>query len=487
MMIGMFFPFLLLAPLLAGSASPEASSIRIEAGDGLPALVPLVRTRDAVQLSPALRGLTGSTQGASIWFLADLREQLDFERSARLLAQASLSRAAQRAWVTRALRAIALRGRRRLRSVLDELKRKGEVDSWTGVSIVNRLLIKGRPAAVEVLSRHPEVASLAGEIESEGSLQTDRETPAAPAEESYSWPLAAIGAKEAWLAGIDGRGVTVGLIDSGASNLHEQLRGNFRGGRRSWFDPLRQRPAPSDVQLGHGTAVLSCAVGRGHPSAPCGVAPGAKWIAAVELNQGRYNNVLATQAADWMLNVGRPDVLIVPWRLLGQPCDDSLRPIVNAWRAAGIVVVFAAGNSGPGPASDVAPANYTRLFPGSATALSVGAVDREGKTDAHSSRGPNRCGEDLFPQLVAPGSDVPVALPAATDLYRRVSGTSFAAAYVAGASALLLQRFPEARVDRIEEALRRGAVDLGPPGPDTAFGYGLINVPRALEYLEGHR
>ena len=84
MMIGMLFPFLLLAPLLAGSASPEASSIRIEAGDGLPALVPLVRTRDAVQLSPALRVLTGSTQGASIWFLADLREQLDFERSARL-------------------------------------------------------------------------------------------------------------------------------------------------------------------------------------------------------------------------------------------------------------------------------------------------------------------------------------------------------------------------------------------------------------------
>ena len=68
-----------------------------------------------------------------------------------------------------------------------------------------------------------------------------------------------------------------------------------------------------------------------------------------------------------------------------------------------------------------------------------------------------------------------------------MSGTSFAAAYVAGASALLLQKFPEARVDRIEEALRRGAIDLGPPGPDTAFGYGLINVPRALEYLEGHR
>ena len=448
---------------------------------------PVVRTNGAVQVSQALRDLESSGPGQPISFLVDLREQLDFERSARLLSEASLSRRGQREWVIGSLKAIALRGQERLRPVLDELTHKGEVASWTGVSIVDRLVVKGRPAAIRALAQHPEVASLTGEIESEGALQIGAPAGASAAKELASWPLAAIGAEKAWLAGIDGRGVTVGLIDSGASHLHEQLRGNFRGGPQSWFDPLRRSPVPSDVQLGHGTAVLSCAVGQGGAGAPCGVAPGANWIAAVGLHEGRYNNVLATLAADWMLNVGRPDVLIVPWRLLGQPCDESLRPIVNAWRAAEIVVVFAAGNSGPGPASDVAPANYSRLFPGSGTALSVGAVDRDRKAGAHSSRGPNRCGEGLFPQLVAPGADVPVALPATTDLYRQVSGTSFAAAYVAGASALLLQKFPEARVDRIEDALRQGAIDLGPPGPDSEFGYGLINVPRALGYLEGHR
>jgi subtilisin family serine protease len=84
---------------------------------------------------------------------------------------------------------------------------------------------------------------------------------------------------------------------------------------------------------------------------------------------------------------------------------------------------------------------------------------------------------------VAPGTDVPVAAAAGTSLYRRATGTSFAAGYIAGASALLLQQFPQARVDQIEEALRRSAIDLGAPGPDSTYGYGLVSVPAAIEYL----
>jgi bacillopeptidase F len=213
------------------------------------------------------------------------------------------------------------------------------------------------------------------------------------------------------------------------------------------------------------------------------VAPGATWIAAVGLDEGRYNNALLTRAADWMLNVGRPDVLIVAWRAAGIGCKDSLRTIVNAWRAADIVVVFAAGNGGPASRSDVAPANAAKLFPGSAAALSVGAVDARANPYEASSRGPSRCSGTVYPQLVAPGADVLVALPAGENLYRRASGTSFAAGYVAGAAALLRQRFPEAHAGEIERALWRSATDLGPRGPDSTFGHGLVSVPRAMGLL----
>ena len=475
----------------AADSIQRASNLRIRAASGLPELVPVLRAKadePSRRLSVGLRVLASSQAGGPISFIVDLRDQLDFRRAAAALAVASASRQARRKWVTQALGAIAMRSQGRLRPLLDGLKQNGEVESWTAVSVVNRLLVKARPAAVLALASHPEVASLTEEIESEAALEDGSAGPppdAGGGEASSSWPLEAIGVGKAWLAGIDGSGVTVGLIDSGASDQHEQLRDNFRGGPRSWFDPLSGAARPTDVRIGHGTAVLSCAVGQAREAALCGVAPGAKWIAAVGLNEGRYNNVLLTQAADWMLNVGQPDVLIAAWRLPGQRCDGWLRPIVNAWRAAGMIVVFAAGNGGPAPASDVSPANYTDVFPGAEAVLSVGAVDSEKRIDPHSSRGPNGCaGSRPYPQLVAPGADVLVAIPAAVSLYRTASGTSFAAGYVAGAAALLLQRCPHAQVEQVEQALRRGAVDLGPAGPDPAYGHGLLNVPRAIGALE---
>jgi subtilisin family serine protease len=82
-------------------------------------------------------------------------------------------------------------------------------------------------------------------------------------------------AEAAWQQGLHGTGIVVGILDSGASRQHEQLRDNYRGGDSSWFDPLGSSAEPSDVQLGHGTAVLACAVGQQF-NGVSGVAPGAK-------------------------------------------------------------------------------------------------------------------------------------------------------------------------------------------------------------------
>jgi subtilisin family serine protease len=446
------------------AAQPAQDDVPVVSANARPA---------AEKLSPALRAVNRS---APISFMVDLREQLDFARVARRLE--GLSRRDRQLWVARALNTVAQRSQRRLHPLLGRLRREGAIRSWTSVSIVNRLLIDGTGAAVAALSKSRDVATLVEEAEAQGALVHALDERHAPS----AWPLDAMAVAEAWRSGVDGAGVVVALIDSGASANHEQLRGNFRGGERSWFDPLHHTRTPSDVQLGHGTAVLSCAVG----GAGRGVAPGAQWAAAVGLDEGRYNNVLLTRAADWILSTAHPDVLIAPWRVAGERCDQSLRPILNAWLAAGIVVVFAAGNDGPASGTDVSPANAGGLYPGSASALSVGSVDAALHIDAASSRGPNGCGPALFPQLVAPGAGVTVAFPASPSLYRDASGTSFAAGYVAGVAALLLQRCPRADVTLIENALRQGALDLGAPGPDTTYGYGLVNAARALDVLAKH-
>ncbi len=71
----------------------------------------------------------------------------------------------------------------------------------------------------------------------------------------------------------------------------------------------------------------------------------------------------------------------------------------------------------------------------------------------------------------------------APSTYILSEGTSIAAGLVAGAAALLLQRYPEAWVSDLEDALRSGAIDLGDPGPDDVFGYGRLWVPGALDSL----
>lgn len=322
-----------------------------------------------------------------------------------------------------ALADLARRSQERLRPILENGRL---VRSWQGFTIVNRLLVEATPEGLKALRRHPEVASVVLEKElPEPALMGEGN----PLSEAFS------------IQGLDGSGVVVGVIDSGASAVHEQLAAGYRGS--GWFDPEGKSPEPRDTRFGHGTGVLSVAVGR-----KIGVAPGATWIACAALPRGRYNNVLATQCADWMLNAGRPDVLIAAWVLPTPGCDRSLQRIVDAWRAAGILPVFPAGNYGPGERTDRSPANYEGV-------LSVGGIDYE-----KTSRGPSACGGGDFPRLTVPARGLTAAFPLGRTTYLKAEGTSFAAGIVGGAAALLIQSDPEALVPELERALGTGPLDL---------------------------
>ena len=419
--------------------------------------------------------------------LVDLGGRPDLAALGRSLDRQGLSKRERRARVVAALERSAAASQARLRPFLDEARRDGLIRSWQGFAIMDRLLVVATPEGVEALARRPEVVAIHPEFERDApALAWTDLTPPERGElapEKTSWGIAAIGAPEAWRRGFDGAGVVVGAIDSGASDRHEQMAAGFRGGASSWHDPAEGSAAPRDNRTGHGTGVLSIAVGRNTAGVTLGVAPGARWIACAGLPNGHYNNVYATQCADWMLRTGRPDVLLAAWLLPEPGCDRSLQPIVDAWRAAEILPVFAAGNHGPEARTDRSPANYTGLFPGGRDALSIGGIGPSGSRFVTGSRGPGACGGTAFPSLAAPAEDLVAAFPIGPAVYRRAGGTSFAAGLAAGAAALLLQARPDASVSAIEDALRAGAADLGPPGADEDFGYGRLDVPGALEKI----
>jgi subtilisin family serine protease len=316
------------------------------------------------------------------------------------------------------------------------------------------------------------------------------------------WNLTQIEADQVWTTlGITGRGIVVGTSDSGVDGQHPALRGGFRGGDDSWYDPWNHTRTPTD-HGGHGTHTLGSAVGRAPdgavprqppqdvpvPAAPAiGVAPGAEWVGCVNLdrnfgNPARYLDCLQFMLAPFPaggnpLRDGRPEraphILTNSWGCPGlEGCDlRSLRPATEALTAAGIFFVAAAGNTGPfcRTVSDP-PAPYPDV-------LTVGAVDRAGKVADFSSRGP-AAGGLAKPDVSAPGVGVLSALPG--DTYGELDGTSMATPHVAGVVALMWSANPRlvgdiARTRRLlTETARPPLPTFGENGDDACGG--AVNV-----------
>ncbi|MEA1871538.1 MAG: S8 family serine peptidase [Candidatus Bipolaricaulota bacterium] len=145
------------------------------------------------------------------------------------------------------------------------------------------------------------------------------------------------------------------------------------------------------------------------------------------------------------------------------PPPESVLSALEYAQKHDVVVIGSAGNSG----NEV-------MFP--ARLRNVWAISATGRDDtiaAFSSRG-------SAVALAAPGMDVPSLLP--NGRYAVASGTSFAAAYVSGAMAVLASSRRGSHMDQLR-ILQESAVDLGDPGADPLYGWGRIDLTRAVRSL----
>lgn len=411
--------------------------------------------------------------------LIDLTEQVDSRALAKQLEDGDASKQEKRSQVIAAYETLAARQQARLRPLLDRLIASGSIAYALPVAIVNRVIVEGTAEGLSALASNDEVAIVRPDWTSERGASAAAEEPldsARPLPASFrSWAIDAMNVERMWELGYDGAGVVVAAIDTGAFEAHEQLCCRRVPGESGWFDPVEGSTAPHDGH-GHGTGVLSQAVGGNPEGRVLGVAPHAAWAAALGNWRNFYVRSRMTLAADWVLRVARPDVVINAWSHEEGTCNEFDRPFIEAWKSSGIFVVFPAGNGGPRAATGESPAQLRGIF--SVTALASG-----GKTNARASRGPSRCGSLLFPTLAAPGLDLPMAALGGPRVYLRGEGTSLSAGLVGGAAALLLQAEPETDPEALERALVAGARDIDPPGRDDVNGAGAIDVAAALTFL----
>ena len=349
---------------------------------------------------------------------------------------------------------------------------------WT----INAIATELPAAAIQALARHPSIAR----IRLDAEIPAPGVTPAAAA--TPEWNIATVAAPDLWNLGIDGTGTVVANMDSGVDAAHPDLVSRWRGGGNSWYDPNGQHATPYD-KTGHGTQTMGLMVGGSAGGSSIGVAPGAQWIAVKIFDDRGYARTSRIhQGFQWLLDPDgnpatddAPDVVNNSWSLgTTDQCYLDFQTDIQLLKAAGIGVVFAAGNDGGTGYTSNSPANNPEGY-------AVGATDASGAVASFSSRGPSACDGTTFPELMAPGVAVLSADRSfgGMPLYAYVSGTSFAAPHIAGVMALLRQAHPAADIATLESTLTQTAQDLGAPGPDNSYGYGMVNALAAHETLAG--
>lgn len=282
--------------------------------------------------------------------------------------------------------------------------------------------------------------------------------------------------------GLDGEGVRLGHIDTGADGAHPALAGrierfrDFTAGRREAYD-----------DHGHGTHTLGIMLGGARGTS---AAPAARALVARALDghgSGKLSNLL--EALQWMADPdgdpGTPDqplAVNASWGIPRKQLQDAgagdtlFWDAVQGLRDAGVLPIFAAGNDGAG--AEVVPGGYPHV-------LAVGAVDERDQVPSFSTGlWIDWSGErHLRPDLVAPGVAIQSLAPGGG--HRSLRGTSQAAPHVAGLAALVKQAAPALRALEIEQILLETAREAGAPGPDARYGRGILDGYRAVLRARG--
>ncbi|MVF05830.1 autotransporter serine protease [Serratia marcescens] len=358
------------------------------------------------------------------------------------------------------------------------------------------------------------------------------------------WGLGAIHADQAYAAGYTGKGIKLGIFDQPVYAKHPEFAGENKvinlvtEGIREYTDPyipvkkgdaFRYDGTPSvdsDGTLGsHGTHVGGIAAGSRDGGAMHGVAFNAQIISAENGDPGPEDGIIlgndgAVYKAGWdALVASGARIINNSWgigitdkfakggknpayphftvddaqkqfdqikQILGTNPGGAYQGAIDAARS-GVVTIFAAGNDYNLNNPD-AMAGLAYFVPEIAPNwLSVASLQDPTNTGDYSiSTFSSRCGYTASFCVSAPGSRVYSSVIEGTSLenlttgYAKYSGTSMAAPHVAGSVAVLMERFPYLSGAQVAEVLKTTATDMGAPGIDALYGWGMINLGKAI-------
>ncbi|UII55693.1 S8 family serine peptidase [Cytobacillus spongiae] len=260
---------------------------------------------------------------------------------------------------------------------------------------------------------------------------------------------------------LTGKGIKVAIIDTGVATDHPDL--TVRDGTCA-LESYKCKNSYNDDN-GHGTHVAGVVAAKDNDYGIVGVAPYAEIYAVKALDQyGNGTTTTIMAGLDWAI---KQDVDIINLSLTTPFEDYGMKALIDQAVSKGIIVIAAAGNEGTRLGTDNTVL-YPAKFP---NVIAVSAVNQSNHRINSSSTGSEV-------ELAAPGDGVYSTLPTSIDSdgYGYMTGTSMATPFVAGLAALYKEKYPNYTNTQIRTLLQQNARDLGSPGRDTFYGYGLAQV-----------
>lgn len=296
--------------------------------------------------------------------------------------------------------------------------------------------------------------------------------------QAVPWGVSRIDAPKAW-ATSRGTNAKVAVLDTGIDKTHPDLVANIAGGVNYVETGRGSRraldPTAWNDDNGHGTHVSGTIAASDNTIGVVGVAPEAKLYGVKVLDSagsGYTSDIIS--GIEWSVANGAQVISMS----LSVPTDvQALHNAVDAADASGVIVVAAAGNTGDSNAAT----NNVGYPAGYSSVVAVAATDSSDRIASFSSDGPRV-------EIAAPGVNVYSATRGGG--YAYMNGTSMAAPHVSGVVADTLSAPVPVAADlnqdgvwsrgEIRSYLQLTADELGNPGRDVFFGYGLVDTEEVV-------
>lgn len=275
-----------------------------------------------------------------------------------------------------------------------------------------------------------------------------------------NWAHHLLNIPAAW-ARVTGRGVKVGVVDTGCDHNHEDLHDKIFGG----INCTSEHGTGYNDANGHGTSVASIIAAKRSGRGVAGVAPDSSLFIAKAIDSAGVGEADYIKCAIESCITAGCDVINLS---VGSPePHPEVEAVIRGGIDKRIIFVAAAGNSGDMDIKDndgYPLEDWPARLP---YVISVAAVNRHKKTPEWSSPG--------HIEFSAPGVDIVTAYPG--NRYATLSGTSQAAPFVAGICALLKECDPNIDFEGAVTVLSKHAIKIG---ESSGYGAGLINVGAAI-------